>query len=200
MFALLFPKPSLTLMKKDPEIATSRKVTSIAYNLIFMEPICFVNVFMRKQIIIYLALVLSTISCDDKYDRNLKDFLGEWQLKEMSYTNESGENVVLEDISSSIIFSDENISNSDGNIDKKGILIVGSDSIDFVYQFDFSQDMINIEIERTKMENRPLYTFGKMQVNNFEFSDKKSLIFSNAFEIVYPTKEKLTNPVYVFER
>jgi hypothetical protein len=32
-------------MKKDPEIATSRIVTSTAYNLIFMEPICSLNVF-----------------------------------------------------------------------------------------------------------------------------------------------------------
>jgi len=39
-----------------------------------------------------------------------------------------------------------------------------------------------------------------MQVNDFELIDKRSIIFSNAFEIVYPTNEKLTNPVYVFER
>lgn len=155
---------------------------------------------MKGQFIIYLLLVLSTISCGDKYERDLKDILGEWQLKEMTYINESGEYVVLEDVSSSIIFFDENNSDDHASLDKKGILIVESDSIDFVYQFDFSQNMINIEIERSKIENKPLYTFGKMQVNDFELSGKKSLIFSNTFEMVYPTNEKLTNPLYVFER
>ena len=155
---------------------------------------------MKQQIIIFMLLVLIAISCVDKYERNLKDILGEWTLKEMTYTNESGEYVNFDNPSSLIIFIDENISNADGNFDKKGILVVDGDSIDFIYQYDFSQNVINIEVERTKIENKPLYTFGKMQVNNFELIDKKSLVFSNSFEMVYPSNEKLTNPVYVFER
>lgn len=156
---------------------------------------------MKKQIIIYMVIVLTTISCVDKYDRNLKDILGDWTLQEMSYTSESGENVHFENPSSSIIFYDEKISSADVNLDRKGVLVVEGDSIDFVYQFDFSQNMINIDIERTKIENKPLFTLGKMHVNDFELIDKnRSLIFSNRFEIVYPTNEKLNNPVYIFVR
>jgi hypothetical protein len=155
---------------------------------------------MKKQIIISLLLVLTTFSCVDKYDRNLKDILGAWTLQEMSYTKESGEYVVLNEVSSSIIFSDNKIDNVDGTLDNHGTLIVDGDSIAFIYQFNFSQNQINIEIERSSVENKPLYTFGKMQVNDFEMVDDNKLIFSCDLEIVYPTNEELTHTVYTFER
>ncbi|HOO85309.1 MAG TPA: hypothetical protein PLS94_12140 [Prolixibacteraceae bacterium] len=157
---------------------------------------------MKIQTIIILLLVLLSSSCDSNktYERNLKDVVGEWTLKEMSYTNDSGEYIYFENPSSSIIFTDEKSNNTEGNIDRKGVLVVDGDSIDFVYQFDFSVNYLNIVVDREKIKDKPLYTFAKMQVNDFELIDKRSIIFSNAFEIVYPTNEKLTNPVYVFER
>jgi hypothetical protein len=157
---------------------------------------------MKNQTIIILLLVLLTASCDSNkiYERNLKDVVGEWTLIEMSYTNDSGEYIYSENPSSSIIFTDDKTSNTEGNIDRIGVLVVEGDSIDFEYQFAFGYNSMNIQIEHSKLENRPLYTFAKMQVNDFELIDKKSIIFSNAFEIAYPTNEKLTNPVYVFER
>ncbi|MBN2807606.1 MAG: hypothetical protein JXR22_13185 [Prolixibacteraceae bacterium] len=155
---------------------------------------------MKKQIIISLLLVLTSYSCVEKYDRNLKDILGEWKLHEMSYTKESGEYIVLTEVSSSIIFSNNTINNIDGTLEKYGTLIVDGDSVAFVYQFDFSQNKMNIDIERTALENKPLYTFGKMQVNDFELDDVNRLIFSCDFEIIYPTNEELTHTVYIFER
>ena len=84
------------------------------------------------------------------------------------------------------------------SFDKLGTLIVDGDSMEFNYQFHFSQNTINIEIEQDWIRKKPIYTFGKMQVNDFELADKKNLVFSNLFEVVYLTDEKLTDPVFVF--
>ena len=156
---------------------------------------------MKKSIIIYFLLVLTCISCVDKYDKNLKDVLGEWTLQEMSYTNSSGQYVLLDSVSSSIIFTNDNLNantKDQRSFDKLGTLIVDGDSMEFNYQFHFSQNTINIEIEQDWIRKKPIYTFGKMQVNDFELADKKNLVFSNLFEVVYLTDEKLTDPVFVF--
>jgi hypothetical protein len=146
--------------------------------------------------------VLSITSCDStkSYEKNLKDVLGVWTLKEMSYFNDSGEYIYFENPSSSIIFTDDKPSNTGGNIDRKGVLVVDGDSIDFEYQFAFGYNSMNIQIEHSEIENKPLYTFGKMQVNDFELKDKNTLIFTNKFEAAYFINVKITNPVYVFER
>jgi hypothetical protein len=157
---------------------------------------------MRNQTTIILLLLLLATSCDSNkvYERNLKDVVGEWTLKEMSYTNDSGEYIYFENPSSSIIFTDEKSNNTEGNIDRKGVLVVDGDSIDFEYQFAFGYNTMNIRIEHSVLENRPLYTFGKMQVNDFELKDKNTLIFTNLFEAAHYINVKITNPVYVFER
>ncbi|HPR61189.1 MAG TPA: hypothetical protein PLF35_09595 [Prolixibacteraceae bacterium] len=52
---------------------------------------------MKIQTIIILLLVLLSSSCDSNktYERNLKDVVGVWTLKEMSYTNDSGNTYTL---------------------------------------------------------------------------------------------------------
>lgn len=158
---------------------------------------------MRKHYFICLFLLIFLNSCIDsseEYEKNLDDFLGEWILQQMSYTNDSDEPVTFENASSSIIFTECNISNAEGNNEKEGILVVEGDSIKFTYQFDFYQDYINIDIERTKIENKPLYTFGKVQVNYFELIGENKLLFSSDYELVYPTNEKLTAPSYIYAK
>ncbi|HKM93438.1 MAG TPA: hypothetical protein VJY41_07285 [Prolixibacteraceae bacterium] len=158
---------------------------------------------MKKPIIIYLILVLTCISCVDsteKYERDLNDLLGQWNLQEMTYTDESEKSIVYKDVSSSIIFTNTSVSLAEGNIDRKGTLIIEDDSINFNYQFDFSQNTINIEIEQDLIRSKPLYTFGKMQGNDFELIDENKILFYSEFEYVYPSNEILTNPVYVFVR
>lgn len=156
---------------------------------------------MKPMQVACVAIILLLSSCSDKYERNLKDILGEWRLEEMSFTNELGEFEMIQNLSSTIHFTDKNLSeNFDGNLDKLGQLVVESDTISFIYQFNFSTNSINIEIHRDSIAYKPLYTFGKMQVNDFELIDENKLLFSSNFEVVYPTNEKLINPLYIFVR
>jgi hypothetical protein len=159
---------------------------------------------MRRQFLISVLFVLFLNSCTDKYDKNLDILLGEWILQEMTYYNEEGKLIVLDKVSSSIIFSSKDLnvnSKENRNFDKLGTLIVDNDSISFVYQFDFNYNTIFIDIRYDSISQKPLYTFGKMYSYNYEIINKNELLFSadNA-EYSELSNEKLTNPVYVFER
>ena len=158
---------------------------------------------MKKPIIIYFLLVLTCISCVDsteKYQKNIKNLLGEWQLNQMTYTNETGKLIDVEQIASSIKFSDVFTTQADGNMTKKGMLYVGNDSVYFEYEFDFYSNRITIHVDRELIKDMPISTFGKVNMYDFELIDKKELIFTVDAEYVYPSNEILTSPVYVFVR
>jgi uncharacterized protein YcfL len=157
---------------------------------------------MKNHYLFFLMLffALSCIDSAEKYEKDLKELIGEWQLQQMTYTNEKGEFVNAEKVSSSIKFSNVFTTQADGNMSKSGTLYVGNDSVDFQYEFNFYDNRISIHIDRELIKDMPIFTFGKLVIYEFELIDKKELVFTTDFEYVYPTNEKLTYPVYVFKR
>jgi hypothetical protein len=158
---------------------------------------------MKKFKIAYMLLVLILSSCNSfegKFNKKLKDIVGKWQLTQMTYTNENGEYIDVEKISSSIIFSDVPTTQVEGNLTRKGTLFIAGDSISFTFNLSPTDERINFDVNRDSLTGKPVYSIGKTYQYDYDVIDKNELVFTTDFEVVYPTNEILTNPVYVFER
>ncbi|HPR61190.1 MAG TPA: hypothetical protein PLF35_09600, partial [Prolixibacteraceae bacterium] len=147
-----------------------------------------------------VLLLNSCLNSMQEFNRSLKDFVGEWQLTQMTYTNEKGEHIDVEKISSTIVFRDIKVSDVESNRDREGTLFINDDSISFRYNLTPESNKINLHVHQDSLIDKPIYAIGKVNQYNYEMIDKNELIFNVDAEYVYPTNEKLTNPVYVFER
>ena len=158
---------------------------------------------MKQFILIIVLSVLMLSSCLDgkeKFNKKLKDFIGEWQLIQMTYISETGEYIDVENLSSSIIFTDISDSQVDGNLTKRGTLYIAGDSISFTFDLDPYDNSIGFDVNRDLLIGKPIYSIGKWHHYEFELIDKKELVLTTDYELVFPTNEKLTNPVYIFKR
>lgn len=154
-----------------------------------------------KRLTLFIILIsIFTFSCEkDKYERNLESVAGTWQLSNLVYQNSSGEFKEISNSETKLIFTNKR-DPANQYESRLGIQLVGKDSLDFKYSFDFSSGECDLMFKRTDQEKMPVDAIGRVQVYSFRFIDKNTLEFSIGKEFDYSNNQVVENAKYTFKR